>query len=68
MARAIEYAPIHLILEEVAVHDGDKVLPEVDDNISFIVNDPQMILDQQLSGLYYKCVTIIIDAPSVVSK
>jgi hypothetical protein len=68
MAGAIESAPIHLTLEEVAVHDGHKVLLEVGDNISFIVKDPQMILDQQLSGLYYKCVTIVIDAPSIVSK
>jgi hypothetical protein len=32
-------------LEEVAVHAGDKILLEVDENISLIVSNPQGILD-----------------------
>jgi hypothetical protein len=35
-------------LEEFAVHAGDKVLMEVDDDIWMIVDDPQGILDQHL--------------------
>jgi hypothetical protein len=35
-------------LKEVAVHEGHKVLMEVDDNISLIVGNLQGILDQQL--------------------
>ena len=39
---------ICLSLKEVAVHEGHKVLMEVDDNISLIVGNLQGILDQQL--------------------
>jgi len=35
-------------LEEVTVRAGRKVLQEVDDNILLIVDNPQVILDQQL--------------------
>ncbi len=45
MAMPIEYIPIHLSLEQVAVHPGQKVSIEIDDNISPIVGDPEMILD-----------------------
>ncbi len=41
----IEYAPMHLSFEEVAVLAGLKVSMEVVNNISLIVGEPQGILD-----------------------
>ena len=35
-------------MEEVAVHAGHKVLMDINDSISFIVSDPNVILDRQL--------------------
>ncbi len=48
MVRLIEYASVHLPMEEVAVHAGREVLMEVDDNILLIVGDPQGISVEQL--------------------
>ncbi len=48
MVRPIEYAPIRLSFEEVAVRAGHEVLIEVDDKISPIGGAPKGILDQQL--------------------
>ncbi len=39
---------IHLSMEEVTVHAGDKVSTEVDDNMLLIVGNSQWILDQHL--------------------
>jgi len=41
-------SPIYLSLEKVALHTGQNVWMEVDDNILLIVFDPQGTLDQQL--------------------
>ncbi len=48
MVRPIEEAPICLYLEEVAVRAGHNVMIDVDANISLIIGNPHMILDQQL--------------------
>jgi len=48
MVRPIEYVPIRLSLEEVALHAGHEVLMEVNHNISLIAGDPRWILDQHL--------------------
>jgi hypothetical protein len=45
-------------LKEVVVFAGFEVLMEVD-YIVLIAGNPQGILDQQLSGLYYKIFTIV---------
>jgi hypothetical protein len=41
MAGTIDYALLHVSLEEVAVHAGHEILMEVDDNSVPIVDDPQ---------------------------
>jgi hypothetical protein len=48
MVRSVDYTPILLSLQEVAVRACNKVLIEVDDNSALIVCDPHGILGQQL--------------------
>ncbi len=48
MVILIDWDPICLSLEEVAVRTGLKVLMEVDDNSAVIVGDPQGGLSQKL--------------------
>ncbi len=48
MVRPIEWAPIHLSLEDVVGRAGLEVLAEDDQYISLIVGDPHGVLDQQL--------------------
>ncbi len=48
MVRSIEEAPICLYLEEVTVSAGHNIMIDVDANISLIIGNPHMILDQQL--------------------
>jgi hypothetical protein len=57
MVRAIDWAPICLSLEEVAVRAGHDVLIKVDDNSIPIVGNMQEILGQQFISLiiYYYC-------------
>ncbi len=43
MVRPIDFASIHLYLEEVAVRPGCEVLMEVDDNSALIVGDTRGI-------------------------
>ncbi len=59
-------APIHLSLEDIAVHGGHEVLMKVDNNISLIVGDLERILYHQLSGLYYTPMTIVNDDSRVI--
>jgi hypothetical protein len=60
MGRPIEYSPIHLSLEQVAVQASRKVLVEFDDNILLIVGDPQWILDEHLRPHMIHVLNIII--------
>jgi hypothetical protein len=48
MVRPVDYTPIHMSLEDVAVCTCNKVLIKVDDNRALIVCDPHGILGQQL--------------------
>jgi len=48
MIKLIKQALIQLVLKELTVHAGHKVLMEVDNSILQIVCDPQGILDLQL--------------------
>jgi hypothetical protein len=44
----MEWAPIRMPMEEVAVHADHKGLKKADNNILLVVSDPQGRLDQQL--------------------
>jgi hypothetical protein len=50
MVKPIEWASIHLPLEEDTLKPGHKVLMDVEDNL-IIFGDPEGILDQQLRPL-----------------
>ncbi len=47
----LDWAPIHMSFEEVAVHAGHKVLMEADDTSAPIVSNRQGILGQHLRPL-----------------
>jgi len=58
MVRPIGYIPIHLPMEEVAMHAGHKVLMEVDDNSALIVVDSRGILDKQIRSTRIRLINL----------
>jgi hypothetical protein len=48
MVWSIDYVPICLSLEQVAMRAGNEVWMEISNNSALIVGDPQLILGQQL--------------------
>jgi hypothetical protein len=61
MIRPIGKTPIHMSIEEVAVHTGHKFLMESDDNTELLVVNPQGSYGQVLSPhpiQYLSCIII----------
>jgi hypothetical protein len=68
MVGPIEWASIHLPLEEVAMHTSLGVFMEVDVSISLIIDAPEGTLYQQLSPHPIRLFNIVIRIITILNK